>query len=138
MDAHAQVRTWLLEQSDWLQEAADRLLKHGNLTQNDIPQIASLLKTPAGQAISKHRTFDELTHEPAGSVLRLQSIADVTGIESLGPRAPLDFGEIFMANDSTLVRQVRRNDPLSQSLENEIRLVGTRGFAFGGEFYQRM
>ena len=92
MDAQGQVRTWLLEQSDWLQEAADRLLKHGNLTQNDISQIASLLKTPAGQAISKHRTFDELTHAPAGSVLRLQSIADVTGIESLGPRAPLDFG----------------------------------------------
>lgn len=39
------------------------------------------------------------------------------------------IGKIFMANDSTLVRQVRRNDPLSQSLENEIRLVGARGFA---------
>ncbi len=40
------------------------------------------------------------------------------------------IGKIFMANDSTLVRQVRRNGPLSQSLENEIRLVGARGFAF--------
>lgn len=81
MDAQGQVRTWLLEQSDWLQEAADRLLKHGNLTQNDISQIASQLKTPAGQAISKHRTFDELTHAPAGSVLRLQSIAPSQWLE---------------------------------------------------------
>lgn len=92
MDAQEQVRIWLLEQPDWLQEAADRLLKNGDLTQDDISQIAALLKTPSGQAVSKHRTFDELTHAPAGSVLRLRSIADVTGIESLGPRAPLDFG----------------------------------------------
>ena len=80
MDAQGQVRIWLLEQPDWLQEAADRLLKNGDLTQDDISQIAALLKTPSGQAVSKHRTFDELTHAPAGSVLRLRSIADVTGV----------------------------------------------------------
>jgi energy-coupling factor transporter ATP-binding protein EcfA2 len=92
MNAQGQVRAWLLQQQDWLQETADRLLKQGALTQDDISQIAARLKTPEGQAISKHRNFDELTHAPAGSVLRLRSLADVTGIESLGPRAPLDFG----------------------------------------------
>ncbi|WP_409488538.1 AAA family ATPase [Pseudomonas promysalinigenes] len=92
MDTQGQVRTWLLEQQDWLQEAADKLLKHGILTPKDISHLVALLKTPAGQAVPKHRSFDELTHAPVGSVLRLKSIADVEGIESLGPRAPLDFG----------------------------------------------
>ncbi|MGY4494546.1 hypothetical protein [Pseudomonas sp. TE3610] len=92
MDTQGQVRTWLLEQQDWLQEAADKLLKQGNLTPKDISHLVALLKTPAGQAVSKHRCFDELTNAPVGSVLRLKSIADVEGIESLGPRAPLDFG----------------------------------------------
>jgi energy-coupling factor transporter ATP-binding protein EcfA2 len=92
MDAQGQVRTWLLEQQDWIQEAADRLLKQGSLSSDDISQIAALLKSPQGQTVSKHRTFDELTHAPAGSTLRLRSLADVTGIESLGPRVPLEFG----------------------------------------------
>lgn len=93
MDAQGQVRTWLLQQQDWIQEAADRLLKQGALSADDITQILALLKTTEGQAVSKHRAFDELTHAPAGSVLRLRSLADVTGIESLGPRVPLEFGQ---------------------------------------------
>ncbi|WP_122321015.1 AAA family ATPase [Pseudomonas amygdali] len=92
MDAQAEVRTWLLEQQDWLQETADRLLKQGDLNQEDFKAIAALIKTTVGQSVTKHRAFEELTHAPAGSVLRLRSIADVMGIESLGPRAPLDFG----------------------------------------------
>lgn len=92
MDAQGKVRTWLLEQQDWLQEAADRLLKQGDLREGDAGAIATHLKSKNGQTITKHRAFDELTNAPAGSVLRLRSIADVTGIESLEPRAPLDFG----------------------------------------------
>jgi energy-coupling factor transporter ATP-binding protein EcfA2 len=92
MDAQGQVRTWLLEQQDWIQDIADRLLKQGSLSPDDISQIAALLKTSQGQAVSKHRNFDELTHAPAGSALRLRSLADVTGIESLGPKVPLEFG----------------------------------------------
>ncbi|OCR22358.1 restriction endonuclease [Pseudomonas syringae] len=92
MDVQGQVRIWLLQQQDWIQEAADKLLKKGSVTPEDISQITALLKTQQGQAVSKHRSFDELTHAAAGSVLRLRSLSDVTGIESLGPRAPLEFG----------------------------------------------
>lgn len=92
MDVQGKVRAWLLEQQDWLQEAADRLLKQGTLSQEDISEVEARLKTPEGQAISKHRNFEELTHAPVGSTLRLLGIENVTGIESLGPRAPLDFG----------------------------------------------
>lgn len=92
MDAQAEVRTLLLEQQDWLQETADMLLMQGDFTQDDVSAIAALIKTTVGQNVTKHRAFEELTHAPAGSVLRLRSIADVMGIESLGTRAPLDFG----------------------------------------------
>jgi energy-coupling factor transporter ATP-binding protein EcfA2 len=92
MDVQGQVRAWLLEQQDWLQEAADRILKQGSLSQEDISAVEARLKTPEGQVITKLRNFEELTHAPMGSTLRLRAIENVTGIESLGPRAPLDFG----------------------------------------------
>lgn len=93
MDIQGDIRTWLLKQQDWLQEAADRLLKNGLLTQEDIADLASHLKTAVGQAVTKHRPLDELMHDPEDlSEIRLARIDGVTGIESLGPRKPLDFG----------------------------------------------
>lgn len=93
MDIHGDSRAWLLKQQDWLQEAADRLLKNGLLTQDDIANLASHVKTAGGQAVTHHRPFDELMHDPQDlSEARLTRIDGVTGIESLGPRKPLDFG----------------------------------------------
>lgn len=54
MDIHGDIRTWLLKQQDWLQEAADRLLKNGLLTQDDIAALASHVKTADGQAVTHH------------------------------------------------------------------------------------
>lgn len=90
---HVEIRDWLLEQQDWLQEAADRLLKHGALTEADLQAVCALLKTPAGQAVTKHRVFEGLVDAPqADSELRLVSIGEVLGIENLAPRQPLSFG----------------------------------------------
>ena len=88
-----QVRTWLLEQQDWLQEAADRILKHDALSEPDIQAITALLKSPDGQKVSKHRTFSGLiTAATAPDELRLAAISKVYGIENLAPREPLAFG----------------------------------------------
>ncbi len=93
MDVQAEIRTWLLKQNDWLQEAADRLLKNGELSPADIAALVAILKTPAGQKPTKHRGFVELTNNPkVGDELRLVRIAEVVGIENLEPRAPLEFG----------------------------------------------
>lgn len=93
MDVQAEIRSWLLQQNDWLQEAADRLLKNGELGPADISALVAILKTPAGQKPPKHRSFAELTNNPkAGDELRLVRIAEVVGIENLEPRAPLEFG----------------------------------------------
>jgi energy-coupling factor transporter ATP-binding protein EcfA2 len=88
-----EIRRWLLTQQDWLQEAADRLLKKGALAPADLNDVCTILKTKAGQAISKHRTFDSLADAPnVGSNLRLVGVGGVLGIENLAPRQPLIFG----------------------------------------------
>lgn len=88
-----EIREWLLTQQDWLQEAADRLLNQGVLTDADLQAVCAMLKTPAGQAVTKHRAFDSLVNMPdVGSELRLLGIGEVVGIENLAPRQPLTFG----------------------------------------------
>lgn len=89
-----EIREWLLAQQDWLQEAADRLLKQeGTLAGDDLSDVCTLLKTHAGQTITKHRAFDGLVDTPnIGSELRLVSIGEVVGIENLSPGHPLTFG----------------------------------------------
>lgn len=88
-----EIREWLLTQQDWLQEAADRLLKKGALDPSDLNDLSTILKTQAGQNISKRRTFDSLADPTnVGSKLHLVSVGEVLGIENLGPRQPLIFG----------------------------------------------
>lgn len=88
-----EIREWLLTQQDWLQEAADRLLKQGELTDTDISELSASIKTQAGQTVSKNRSFDSLVAAPeVDSELRLVSVGDVVGIENLAPRQPLTFG----------------------------------------------
>ena len=88
-----EIREWLLTQQDWLQEAADRLLKQAKLAGDDLNDVCAILKTQAGQTITTHRAFDSLADTPnAGSELRLVGVGDVQGIENLAPRQPLTFG----------------------------------------------
>ncbi len=93
MNVQAEIRTWLLKQHDWLQEAADRLLKNEELSPADINDLVTILKNPAGQKPTKVRDFKELTNNSvAGEELRLIRISEVMGIENLEPRIPLEFG----------------------------------------------
>lgn len=92
-DVQEDIRNWLHQQQDWLQEAAEMLLSSGNLTDADIGVIASHLKTPEGRVITAHRTFDALGAVPVSAEeLRLVEIGDISGIENLAPRSPLTFG----------------------------------------------
>lgn len=88
-----EIKAWLLSQQDWLQEAAGKLLAHGQLSEADVLAVCALLKTPKGQNVSKHRSFDALSLAPVvAGELRLYSISSVLGIENLTPRDPLVFG----------------------------------------------
>lgn len=90
---NADVRRWLGEQQDWLQEAAQRLLVNGSIQEEDIGELASLLKDPEGQKVTSHRNFDELGRVSASKKeIRLVKIGGLAGIENLAPRSPLQFG----------------------------------------------
>ncbi len=87
------IKNWLYTQKDWLQEAADRLLKNDDLTSHDINELVSLLKSPSTPQPSPKKPFAELTSVSAqNSELRLKSIGKISGIENLAPRQPLTFG----------------------------------------------
>lgn len=92
MAVQDEIREWLLKQSDWLQEAADKLLKKEELGADDLAALVALIKTPAGQKPTKHRQFEGLLPAPnAVDSLRLVRIGDVCGIENIEPRRPLEF-----------------------------------------------
>ncbi|AYM76581.1 restriction endonuclease [Janthinobacterium agaricidamnosum] len=87
------VHEWLLTQQEWLQVAADRLMRKGVLSDDDMSEITAILKTPAGQIVTKNRIFEGLiVGRDVGHELRLNSIGSVVGIENLSPRHPLVFG----------------------------------------------
>ena len=54
MQAQVDIRSWLLKQNDWLQEAADRLLKKGEIDALDVADLTALIKTPAGSTCAHH------------------------------------------------------------------------------------
>ena len=87
------IRSWLHQQQDWIQEAVERLLASGSLADSDIQAIAERLKTPDGQQLTTHRTFDGIGNTSASSAeVHLLSIGDICGIENLCPHSPLTFG----------------------------------------------
>lgn len=93
-EIYSEIREWLQAQPDWLQEAAERLLRQGNLGADDLNDLCVLIKTPEGRKKTDHRRFDELLATPAKqSDLRLSSIGEISGIENLVATQPLTFGE---------------------------------------------
>ena len=88
------IRQWLHKQSDWLQDAAARLLRQDSLSPTDVKDLVASLRTAAGQKVTAHRTFDSLVGaSTTASHLRLTSIGELTGIEGLAPRRALTFGK---------------------------------------------
>lgn len=92
-DLREEIIRWLHGQQDWLQDAAERLLAVGSLSEADIKALAGRVKTAEGQKITTNRTFDSLAGvNGAAADLRLVEIGDISGIENLEPRKPLGFG----------------------------------------------
>jgi energy-coupling factor transporter ATP-binding protein EcfA2 len=88
------IRQWLHKQADWLQDAAERLIKQGASHPTDVKELSAHLKTPEGQKVTTHRTFDSLAQpSTSGLDLRLKSLNELSGIEGLAPRRPLVFGD---------------------------------------------
>jgi len=92
-DISQEIIGWLHQQQDWLQDAAERLHNSGSLSEADIDQLVARLKSEEGQKVTASRSFESLgSASQGGAELRLLSLGDIKGIESLAPRRPLDFG----------------------------------------------
>ena len=88
-----EIRTWLHQQQDWLQDAVEKLLASGSLEDSDIQAITERIKTTSGQKVTTHRTFEGIGTTSASSiVVHLLEIGDICGIENLCPHSPLKFG----------------------------------------------
>ena len=86
--------SWLHSQQDWLQKAAQMILKNGSLTEKDICELSKYLKTAKGRAKTTHRNFGSIGAVPVPkNELRLIAIGEIQGIENLSPRQPLSFGD---------------------------------------------
>ncbi|WP_151808645.1 AAA family ATPase [Acinetobacter soli] len=86
------ITIWLHMQKNWIQEATVRLLKNRELSNEDIEDLLTLIKTEEGQQVSTYRDFPELnTSVGIGNVLSFNSIGNIVGIENLSPKKPLIF-----------------------------------------------
>lgn len=93
-DIHQEIHDWLHEQADWLQQAAACHLSTGGVSEADLQALVASLKTKQGQAIATSRLFPGLVSSgQTKSALRLLDLGSITGIENLGPRQPLAFGD---------------------------------------------
>ncbi|MDP1930501.1 MAG: AAA family ATPase [Gammaproteobacteria bacterium] len=93
-DLRKDIVAWLHKQQDWLQEAAEQLIAHGELSNDSIGKLAEYLKSIEGQKISANRQYLNLKGAaPHSADLRLLSVGNVQGIENLSPRRPLCFGD---------------------------------------------
>lgn len=93
-DVNETIIEWLHGQQDWLQQATEMLLTQGCLSSAQLDELVAYLKTAEGQEVTNHRRFDSLAaHATATGELRLTEIGDISGIENLAPRQPLNFGK---------------------------------------------
>lgn len=95
----ASLSGWFKSRPGWLQEAARRFLVNGSVTAADIDELTLLCKKAAGLDCEEanglvaqpvpEQSFS--VTEPSISI-RLESISEVSGINNLAPRKPLEFG----------------------------------------------
>jgi len=92
-------KEWLKQRPKWVQVAAKRLLESGNLNDAAISDMAILCQQEA------NNEFPDIDCSiPAGAFdahdseeIRLCSISEISGVNKLAPRTPLDFGKSNIA-----------------------------------------
>jgi hypothetical protein len=90
---------WFKDRHPWLQDAARRLLVNGSLSAADSEELTVLCKKDAGLVSEETEkvTAAPISEQSFGATeqvktIRLESIADITGVNNLAPRKPLAFG----------------------------------------------
>jgi hypothetical protein len=99
-DGVTELESWFAERPAWLQDAAKQLIQKGQVSKDDVERLVSSCKAEVGIYDSGTRSSKSsgvakgsLRAVPKQSVLRLQSIFNLSGINALEPRKPLEFGD---------------------------------------------
>jgi energy-coupling factor transporter ATP-binding protein EcfA2 len=97
-DLSTQLWEWFQDRPAWLQEATRRLLQIGTLKKEDIEEMVILCKREAGITVegyegTKAQSIPEALFGDGDKkvTLRLDAISEITGINALAPRKPLEF-----------------------------------------------
>jgi len=92
MTLQKEIFDWLHSRSNWQQETALKILKSGDLSDQDIVELADRSKTAEGQKQSDSRIFPGISSSTDSELkLRLQSIGNIKGIDQLTTKKPLEF-----------------------------------------------
>ncbi|MEW5978337.1 MAG: AAA family ATPase [Acidobacteriota bacterium] len=89
------LNAWFNDRPKWLQKAAGLLLMKSRLADEDIDSLLeNCLQEAESEDTSKAASFSaDALHAQNASTLSLYTIGNVRGINALGPRCPLDFGQ---------------------------------------------
>lgn len=92
---NSQITEWLSQRPKWIQVAAKRILEFNDINETYIHELVSLCKQETDNC------FPEIDYSlPVNSFIpcdseeiRLRSISDVSGVNRLAPKKPLNFGD---------------------------------------------
>jgi energy-coupling factor transporter ATP-binding protein EcfA2 len=89
------LQDWFNAQHQWIQEAAYRFLTNGSFEETDIEDFVKIVKSTTDQKKpqkSSSRTYPSFPVGTSGTEsVRLKSIEEVSGIDRLSPRKPIEF-----------------------------------------------
>ena len=90
------LKEWFKKRHVWLQEAATRIIEKGNLKDEDYTELYKYCLSQAKNQLdesSREVPIDQLLKpENSDSRIKLKSIKNITGINALSPKKPLNFG----------------------------------------------
>lgn len=91
----SELEEWFKDRPKWLQDAARRLIQNGSLSEQDYSELQAIcLQEVIGQTVAYNGIpIGSLNIQDTSKPLRLDSVADVKGINALSPSKPLDFGK---------------------------------------------
>ena len=93
------LKNWFLERPKWLQYAAKHLIKNSEIDENTIKEITDLCLQEVKSEFSNidHTIPQNAFTTSDDEEIRLCSISEITGVNKLNPRKPLDFGNSNIA-----------------------------------------
>lgn len=93
-DVNTGIVEWLHLQLNWIQFTAKKILSKELINEDVILEIVKYLKSEEGREIDSLHEFEGFLDETNDtSILHLETLGDIKGIDNLAPRKPISFGQ---------------------------------------------